>query len=162
MEEIFKEVKNYEGLYEVSNLGRVKSLGNKHTRKEKILKACVNSRGYFLVSLHKKGVKKYMTVHNLVATAFLNHKSCGYKLVINHINFNKLDNIVYNLEVVTARENCNKKHIKSSSSFVGVYWYKARNKWHSQIQIDGKKHHLGYFINESEASSAYQNALKQI
>lgn len=157
MEE-FRNIEGYEGYYEVSNYGNVKSF---HRNKETILKPTF-SKGYFQVTLCKKGSVKYKTIHKLVAEAFLNHKPCGSKLVINHINFNILDNRVENLEIVTTRENSNQKHLKSSSKYTGVSWDKNSNKWKSQIWINRKKKHLGYFINELEASNAYQNELKQI
>ena len=61
------------------------------------------------------------------------------KLVVNHINNNKLDNRLENIEIVTSRENSNLKHIKSSSKYVGVSWCKKRNgKWHSSITFKKK------------------------
>jgi len=98
--EIWKPVKNYEGFYEVSNIGRIKSLINDKTRKEKILKQNI-ACGYLKVNLYFNGVKKCRSVHQLVAEAFLNHKPNGHKLVVNHINFIRTDNRVSNLRWVT-------------------------------------------------------------
>ena len=168
--EIWKDVPNYEGYYQVSNLGRVKNLKrfvkakSKATRliKERILKANIDSTTYLAVMLSKDGKKKTFKVHQLVAMAFLNHTPCGHKIVVNHINFNKQDNSLSNLELVTNRENCNKKHLKSTSDFVGVHWDKSRNKWVSRIMINGKIKFLGRFNTEIEGSIAYQNKLKEI
>ena len=167
MEEIWKEVKNYEGIYEVSNLGRVKSLERKVTHpvngfknvKERILKQGTNRGGYLYVDLHKNGKRKNTKIHQLVAMAFLNHTPDGMKLVVNHIDFNRTNNRVENLEIVTNRENTNRKHLKSSSPYVGVHWDKSRNKWRALIRISGKQKHLGLFTCEIEASRAYQKAL---
>tara|TARA_R110000744_G_scaffold10251_1_gene31981 strand:+ start:291 stop:800 length:510 start_codon:yes stop_codon:yes gene_type:complete len=158
--EIFKDVKGYEGLYQVSDLGRVKSLakldskGNE--RKEKILKPIKKSNGYSGVTLSKDNVKKQFRVHQLVAVAFCGHIIDGMNLVVNHIDFNRLNNKSNNLEVVTQRENANRKHLNSSSEYVGVGWDKASGKWMSRIVIGGKRKHLGRFMTEIEASNAYQ------
>jgi hypothetical protein len=157
--EIYKDVIGYEGIYKVSNLGNVKSLiGNN----EKILKLCRNGSGYSTVNLHINSIMKTRTVHQLVAGAFLNHKPSRYELVINHKDFNRSNNNVDNLEIVTTRENANQKHLKSSSQYTGVSWDKNRNKWSSQIVINKKLKFLGRFINELDASKAYQKALKDL
>lgn len=159
MNEEFRDVDGYDGVYQVSNLGRVKSF---KFGKERILKVNINSSGYLTIGLYKDNKEKRRTIHQLVAVAFLGHKMGGYKLVVNHINFNKLDNRVVNLEIVTARENTNRKHLKSSSIYTGVSWHKKSKKWNSQIYVNGKIKNLGYFTDELEASNAYQIALKNL
>jgi hypothetical protein len=160
--EVFEDIVDYKGLYQVSNLGNVKSLNYNHTKKQELLKPSITPCGYFKVTLYKNQKQKTFRVHQLVAITFLNHKACGYTYVVNHINFKKLDNRVENLEIVTNRENSNRKHIKSSSQYVGVHWAKLHNKWRAMIKIDGKQMSLGSFENELEASQAYQSALKNI
>ncbi len=162
MNEIWKDIEGYMGIYQVSNLGNVKSLSNSETRKEKILKPAIKKSGYFVVGLYKNNNGKQMKVHQLVAMAFLNHIPCGYKFVVNHKDFNKLNNHVSNLEIVTQRENSNRLHLKSSSSFIGVSKHKLSNKWQSHITINGRLKYLGLFINELDASIAYQNTLNKI
>lgn len=157
MDEIWKTIEGFED-YQVSNFGRVKSLKR---NKEKILKNNLNSRGYFTVNLYKDS-SNIKSVHQLVAIAFLNHKPCGFKLVVNHKDFNRLNNHVDNLELVTNRENCNLKHVKSSSQYVGVHFDKTKKKYRSRIEINYKKVHLGYFTNEYDAHIAYQNKLKEL
>lgn len=156
--EIWKTIKDFED-YQISNLGNVKSFKYKE---ERILKKGINTTGYYFVILSNKKGLKNKTIHKLVAENFLNHTSCGYELVVNHINFNKLDNRLNNLEVVTQRENSNKKHIKSKSKYVGVYWNKKLNKWTSSIYLKPKNVHLGVFENEYDAHLSYQNKLKEI
>lgn len=69
--EVWKPIKGYEGLYEVSNMGRVRSLRNNHGNyREKILKQQDNGDGYLQVTLYKDGKAKHFTVHRLVAMAF--------------------------------------------------------------------------------------------
>ena len=172
MEEIWKDIPEYEGLYQVSNLGRVKSLpkewiiggGGVRRHSGKILKSCSNSSGYLMVCLCKNSKCKNFWIHQLVAVIFLNHTPCGLKLVVDHINDNKLDNRVENLQIVTQRYNTCKTQGKYSSQYKGVcvYLYKGRKKWRAQIVINKKAKHLGYFTDEYEAHLAYQNALKQV
>jgi len=156
--EVFKDIPNYEGMYKVSNLGRVKSFYNGG----RILKPTKGSNGYLTVTLMNKGCRSTKTVHQLVAIIFLKHIPNGHQLVVNHINFNKLDNRLGNLEVVTHRENSNQKHIKSTSKYVGVHWRKDVNKWRALIGVNGKDKCLGHFKSEYKAHLAYQKALAGI
>ena len=159
MEEIWKDIIGYEGSYQVSNLGRVKSLKRYRNCNDNILKACTDSKGYKQVLLCINNKKETIKVHQLVAISFLGHIRCGYKLVINHKDFNILNNAVDNLEIVTARENSNKKHIISSSKYVGVTYNKRLKKWNAQIFFKGKLKDLGTFINEEDAKYSYDNYL---
>jgi hypothetical protein len=168
--EIWKDVNGYEN-YQVSNFGIVKSkqrfvshfAGGKRIKKEKILKLIKDKDGYYRVMIYDYKVKpKSISIHQLVAMCFLNHKPNKNTLVVNHINFNKTDNRLENLEIVTNRENTNKKHIKSASLFTGVSFHRKNNKWQSEITIAGKSKYLGCFNTEIEASEAYQVKLKEI
>jgi hypothetical protein len=159
--EIWKTIDGYEN-YQVSNLGNVKSLNYRKTGLPMLLNPVTNSSGYYNVCLYSNGFKKIIHVHQLVAIAFLSHTPCGFKFVVNHKNFIKTDNRLTNLEIVTNRENCNLKHIKSTSKYVGVYWNKRLKKWQSQIKIKSKKIYLGLYKDELDAHNAYQNALKSI
>ena len=159
MIEEWEDILGYEGLYKVSNLGNIKSL---KFQKEKVLKLQTNTKGYFIVNLYKNKKMKSHQIHQLVAIAFLNHVPCKMELVINHINFDKKDNKVSNLEIVTNRENSNRKHLKSTSKYTGVSFEKDRNKWVAQIKVNGKRVLLGRFSNEIDASNAYQSKLKEI
>ena len=168
MNEIWKDVVGYEGVYQVSNLGNVKSLPRLVKRKhlvllkEKILKPGTSSGGYFIVILRKEMNSKVKKIHQLVAITFLNHKVDKHKIVVDHINNNPQDNRVENLQLITARENCSKDRINTSSKYTGVTWDKSKNKWTSQIQINKKQLHLGRYKTELEAHQAYQNKLKTL
>jgi hypothetical protein len=156
--EIWKNIDGYDGDYQVSNMGRVKSF--KLDKGGRILEGGINSSGYLVVNLSKNGTQKTIDIHALVAIYFKDHIPDGYKLVVNHIDLNRLNNKATNLEIVTNRVNTNKKHLKSTSKYTGVCWHKYRKKWISQILINNKKKHLGYFKDEYEAHLAYEAALK--
>jgi hypothetical protein len=102
MKEIWKDIKNYEELYQISNFGRIKRLKNNRTMKEKILKPYINN-GYYKLLLYKKGISKRYSVSRLVSMNFIpNPKN---KPQVNHIDGNKLNNKVDNLEWCTISEN---------------------------------------------------------
>ncbi len=157
--EIWKDIPEYEGYYQVSNLGRVKSFKKS---KETILKSGTDTSGYHFVVLYKDAKPRTIPNHKLVAIVFLNHIRCGNDLVVNHKNFIRTDNRLENLEVITHRENANKKHIKSSSIYTGVSWHKNRKKWQTRINVKGEIIHIGYFVNEVDAHHAYEEKLKTI
>lgn len=102
-EEIWKLVTGYEGLYEVSSHGRVKSPGNNKERKEKILKFGLDRGGYQLVTLCKNGKQKTPKVHRLVAIHFINNPN--NKPCVNHLDGDKTNNYYLNLEWCTYSEN---------------------------------------------------------
>ncbi len=167
--EVFKDIPGYEGLYQVSNLGNVKSLSREmyngkvnFTSKEKILKSNIGKRGYKCLNLVKNGKLKNITIHKLVAMAFLAHNPDGFKIVVDHINNDKLDNRVENLQLISNRENCSKDSRSIYSKYVGVTFHKKRNKWMAQIRVNSKSVYLGYFDTELEAHEAYQKALAEI
>jgi hypothetical protein len=169
-QEIWKDIPGYEGYYQVSSLGRVKSLdrfvdmgaGIQKPVKERVMTLLINKYGYYQVSLRKNNLSKTFRVHSLVAITFLDHIRCGYEKVINHKNFNRLDNRVDNLEVTNQRENANRKHLKSSSKFTGVSWSNRQMRWRSVIRVNGNLISLGSFDDEKEASDYYQAALLAI
>lgn len=116
MAEQWKDVKGYEGLYQVSDQGRVKSLGQRVAYKSrwettayrdypaKIMHPTDNGNGYLIVSFRKNGHRKNHYIHRLVAEAFIG--TIG-DLEINHIDYNTKNNAVTNLEIVSRKENIN-------------------------------------------------------
>lgn len=116
MEEIneeWRDIPGYEGIYKVSNTGKVKSLERNvkgkncsiYTIKEKILNPVKNRKGYLQVVLFKEGIMKCIKIHRLVAETFL--KNPNNLPQINHINEIKTDNRVENLEYCDAKYNSN-------------------------------------------------------
>jgi hypothetical protein len=113
--EIWKPIEGFEGLYEISNWGRVKSL---HQGKEMILISCLNEHGYPRISLNKNSIRKTFLVHRLVALHFIPNPE--EKKEVNHIDCNKQNPHVSNLEWTTQSENqkhayannCHEKTIK--------------------------------------------------
>lgn len=152
--EIWKDVVGYEGLYEVSSVGRVNNVC-----KSVIVPSFRYSDGYLAVNLYKERNRKMRSIHSLIAEAFINNSYRDKRLVVNHINFIRDDNRLENLEVVTQRENSNQKHLPSTSKYTGVCWKKDANMWVSSISINGKPKKLGYFKDEYEAHLYYENAL---
>ena len=106
MSEIWKDIEGYEGLYQISNLGRVKRLGHQCGaiyRNEHLLKPCLRDR-YLSVRLSKNGKVKNCNIHRLVASAFIPNPN-NYD-VVNHIDTNRMNNNVNNLEWCTQSYNC--------------------------------------------------------
>lgn len=105
--EIWKDIPDYEGLYQVSSLGNVKSLkretNNQSCKEDKILKLRLHKNGYYCIVLYKNHKSKELLVHRLVAKTFIKNKNnlpC-----VNHIDGNKQNNCVSNLEWCTASHN---------------------------------------------------------
>jgi len=124
MKEIRKPIKNFEGLYEVSNFGCVYSLPRRYRRECKKLRLRVNTKGYPHVQLYKDGKIFTFRVHRLVAETFLPNNS--NKKEVNHIDGNKLNNELNNLEWATSKENYDhavKNNLKSKEWW---YWIKKR------------------------------------
>ena len=153
--EVFKDIPNYEGLYQVSNLGNVKSLV-----KGIILKP-YKSKKYYSVSLSLNGVYKTKNIHQLVAYAFLSYSNKPFGYVVDHIDNNPYNNRLENLQVISQRENLSKDRV-SKSGYTGVHWNNTAKKWSSRINVNGKKKFLGYFNESKEASKVYQRELSLI
>lgn len=106
MSENWRDIKDYEGLYQVSDQGRVRSLGNGKTHKSsRILKITTggSSRKYLRATLYKNGVPRFYSVHRLVWIAFNGPIPEGYE--VNHINECCTDNRLENLNLLTRKEN---------------------------------------------------------
>ena len=155
-EEVWRDITGYEGYYQVSSEGRVKSLertiikkdGRKQTVKERISKPVIDRYGYLLVSLYAGGKQKNHTVHRLVCEAF--HENPDYKPQVNHINEIKTDNRASNLEWATARENSN---FGTRNERLG----KARSKPVAQYAQDGELIKVWPSTMEVERQAGFSN-----
>ena len=174
MKEIWKDIKGYEGIYKVSNLGRVKSLdridSNNHPLKGVILKPYISNSGYLLVGLYKQQKRDRKLLHRLVAEAFIPNPD--NKPEIDHINTDKTDNTVFlnedgsvnydktNLRWTTRKENINNPLTKTKMQINALKPSKGKY---------GKKHHRskpiiqydkdGNFIREWDCANDVERVL---
>lgn len=103
--EIWKDIKGYEGMYQVSSLGRVKAMYRNCPIEKALHKLHVGYEGYLFVILSNNGSTVTLNVHELVATTFLDYKQISNKFLVCHKNMNKWDNSVDNLEVILKPKN---------------------------------------------------------
>jgi len=161
MKEEWKEIPNYDGRYQASNIGRLRALNFKRTGKEGILTPTKSHKGYLRVLLTKNGKVKSYPVHRLILAAFIGES----KLLVDHINGVPDDNRIENLRYCTNRQNMSFNNVKwptvKSSQFTGVYYEKCRNKFRANIKINNKSVHLGRFDKEEDAAHRYQTAIKE-
>ena len=155
--EIWKDIIGYENLYQISNYGNIKSI-NKGRFYNKNLKCQKNHKGYLTITLTKNNYRKNFKIHQLVAISFLNHTPCGMKKVIDHIDNNKLNNSVKNLQIT----DCHKNHyfVKNNIKKSKYKWiYYENNKWRVRIYTKDKRINLGVFDTEIEAIEKLKNHL---
>lgn len=140
----------YEGLYQASNLGRIKSLGRtwvsangsvkKH--KEIIMKQRKQRNGYLLIKLCKNGIEKHMSVHRIIAETFINNPQ--NKSQVNHKNAIKIDNRVENLEWVTMSENIQHAY---KNNLINLEYQKKHMKKIGSMQKGEKNNNWKGYIN---------------
>lgn len=173
-EEIWKDVPSYEGYYQASNFGRVRSLdrtvidsrGRERFYKGRVIKGDINRDGYRRTTLRGDGIGRTFNFSQLVAMTFLGHKPNGITMVVDHINGDVANDSLDNLMVVTNRANtstCFRSNRSSfSSGYVGVSWCEKVSKWGAHIRYKETQSSLGYYDSEIKASNAYQSALSKI
>ena len=160
--EIWKDIEGFEGYYQISNFGRVKSLSrividSKRNIKEKILKVRITKYGYINITISFNRKQYSFIIHRLVAHYFIDNPK--NKREVNHINSIKLNNSDKNLEWTSSLENeCHKNILRKenlTSKYIGVSLSKnLGKKWRSQIKINQKSIHLVMFNTEEEAYQA--------
>ena len=162
MDEIWKDVKNYEGLYQVSNLGKVKSLA-RHGTKGGILKPILTE--YLCINASKNNKIKKLKIHRLVAEAFIPNPDNLPQ--INHKDGNKLNNIVSNLEWVSSKENVrhaivnNLKKFSYKGEIAKYIQYDKRSKFYYVcIWENGKSKFIGNYKYFAQAIQARDEYLK--
>lgn len=149
--EVWKDIPNYEGLYQVSNLGRVKSLPRKHQLRTIIVAQHPTGYGYLSVKLHKDGKPKTIRVHKLVALCFLEEVKGLNE--INHIDENKFNNRVDNLMRCDRLYNVNYGSRNISAA------YSLRNRKDQSktvLQIDENGNTIRVFRSAAEAGRFYE------
>ena len=137
MEEIWRDIEGYEGVYQISNKGRVKSL---KCGKERILRPRDNGNGYLKVHLFKNTSFQSIYIHRLVAEAFIPNSQ--NKPQVNHKDENKKNNCVENLEWIACIDNCN---------------YGTRNERISRKILQYSK--SGEFIREWQSAAEVERVL---
>jgi hypothetical protein len=149
MEEVWKDVKDFEGLYQVSNLGNVKRLKSKGALIERLIGRSIDRYGYVKRVLCKNGKMFYFTEHRLVGMAFVENPQ--NKATVNHINGIKTDNRVENLEWNTDLEN--KQHAVKNGlmDFKGVNHSKCKLTEQQVLEI----REIGFSQTRTSLSKKY-------
>lgn len=154
MSETWKPIRGYEGYYEVSDLGRVRSLDRKDSMGRvcdgQSIRAMPTRRGYQTVGLHQHGQRRHRLVHRLVAEAFA--PISGKRLQVNHINGDKVDNRASNLEWCTASENIRHAHA------TGLHAGKPKAMNPTQVRIAKRCREIGVPIIQIARTFALSRA----
>lgn len=158
--EEWKDVVGYEGLYMISNFGRVFSV-----RSGIVLKQQIHTTGCMVVNFYRDGRRRVFRIHRLVSTAFCEGHFEG--AVVDHVDGNRKNNHCSNLEWVTTRENTVRgrlcqKNKNRTSRFDGVYRTAQYGRYVAQIHHGGKCHHLVASDTETECANIYNEALEAI
>lgn len=168
-QEIWKDIGSYEGLYQVSNLGRVKSLKRwdvsqkEYIDGERFLTPTDNGKGYLIVGLRKEAKRQNHYVHRLVASAFV-EKPDGCNCV-NHIDYDTQNNNASNLEWCTQKENVRhsshkmrhrKTQTRTNTGEKYIYFRKGRYR----LVIDGKEYPTSATLEE--AVKKREHLLKEV
>lgn len=162
LKEEWKDIKGYEGLYKISNFGKVWSY---HYNKNLKVLVSISRKKYktcmFILCNNKK--RKHYKTHHLVWDHFGDKKRDGHKLQVDHIDNNQLNNRIDNLQLLNNRDNISKDidKTKTLSKYIGVET-KDNTYYSSRIVIDGKRLYLGSFNNEYDAHLAYQKKLNEL
>ena len=177
--EVWKDIPGFEGRYQASNLGRIRSIQDNHGKyKEQIRSTWISSKGYKYVQLFIKNKRHNVSVHHAVASAFIPNPD--NKPTVNHIDGNKQNNRVDNLEWVTYSENHvhaykiglkNAQHVADrqrgskigvTSNFHNVSWDKTRQKWKATLKDKGKMVFQKRFDCEIEAAKYVNTMLDEL
>jgi len=170
-QEEWKDIAEIKNIYQSSNLGRIKSLdrftiskkGVKRFFKGIVLKQTIGDRGYLQIGLCKKGKPYTIQTHLVIAECFFNHKpNSEINLVVDHKrNKYRKNNSIFNLQVITGRENVTKDSKSKHTSYKGISPTKS-GKWTAYIYIGNKKKSfcIGTFDTEEQAGNEYIKAVK--
>lgn len=130
--------------------------------RNKILKPSLHNSGYLKLTLRKNKKSVYVMVHQLLGlTFFEGYKLNNRKIVVDHIDNNKLNNKLENLQIISFRKNVSKDRVNTTSKYTGVSKNKINNKYLVYIDTTGKSRYIGSFTNEIDAANAYNNELNK-
>lgn len=157
MEEIYFDIPNFEGEYQISNLGNVRGLertyydkrGVLNNLKQRVLTKQHNKNGYMSLTICGSKIKRTYFIHQLMAMTFIPNPE--NKKYVNHINGIKLDNRVENLEWVTQSENKIHADLKKDLKCKSPCVHKLKDGFIARITVDKKREYLGYFKTEELA-----------
>lgn len=165
--EIWKDIPNFEGLYQVSNLGRIKklavtnldTLNRSYYLPEKISKQHLRDKRYPAIHLTKNKTQHFFRVHTLVMLAFVGESD----MCVDHIDNNSQNNHLTNLRYISHRRNIlyGKRDQKRKHKYPGI-WVKPNGNYGAVMQLKGKTKHLGTFKDPKEASEAYLKAIENL
>lgn len=165
MTDIWKDIEDFEGLYQVSNTGKVKSLIT-----DRILKPGISSSGYHSVSLRKGGETFQNSIHRLVGKTFISNPDNLSE--INHVNNIRSDNRAENLEWVTRQENVqhsivygdvlNAEPRKDNTSGVNGVTKNKYGRWVVRVGFKNKRIYLGVYDTFEEAKKIRLDAVEKI
>lgn len=166
--EVWKSIKGYEGIYEVSNMGRIRTyrkkdgwVGYKATDTPRLMSVISHGNGYLYVTLSKDSKTENRYVHRLVAEAFIGAIPQGH--VINHLDYDKTNNCADNLEIVTQKENVGHSRSKmckprKRNANAYICFRKRINKY----EVTVRRKYLGHFETLEEARSVRDAYIKEI
>jgi hypothetical protein len=171
MEEIYKDIPGFEGKYQVSNFGNIKTIerltiykdGRQRYYKDKILILPINSSGYPTLRLGNFITGKHITksIHSLVWEAFGDGTTISFPdRIIDHIDRNKKNNHINNLRIISNRENASNR--KDNKEFIGVRKSSKSDNYTCRIGFNNKGYHIGTFKTIEEAYARYNEALTHI
>jgi hypothetical protein len=151
-EEIWKDIPNYEGLYQASNKGSIKNTKSQRVLRPTICKTAYGKRYHVVLSKNRN--QKTHKVHRLVISAFNGENI----LVVDHINGNPLDNRIENLRYCTQRENLTFNNVKRKKTSIYPGVRKRKNKWQAEIWITDRIVSCGIHDKEIDAYNSYLKA----
>ena len=153
----FKLIPGTNGFYLISKTSIIYSL-----KRNRILTKTLNNKGYFTIRLYIDNKWRNVKVSVLMAITYLDHKpDKTTKIVVDHIDNIKINDILSNLQLISNRENCSKDKFRKNytSKYIGVSWCDNIKKWRSVMHINGKNENFGYYNSEIEARNIYNKNL---
>lgn len=155
---IWKDIPGYEGLYRLNINGQIESCNKmmyKTLSPKKLVKLSKNKSGYIFVNLSKRNIKQMFQIQKLMALTFAGGVPHGK--VVDHIDADKTNNNINNLQFITQRENA-VKELLLKNGYVDIYQRKDNNKWRARLQLSHKRLSIGNYDTINEALLEYDKA----